>query len=484
MDAKKSKKMLDTLAVCYWLLVVMIYLVAGNQFHYTAVTSDALSANNAIGELVDGMTVTQRVTLPADTTTSLSLMAGTYGRANTGTLHMTLADETGTIVAAKDVDVSIFADGQYTTIGFDVPVEAQRDSVMTLTLTTTGCAPGNAVTIYCGNTVTAGRFDIVQQIAEADCYEVNGARGVGKLCVKVNGIKTLSFYKTYWLIVGGLFAVVAALCAMWWKQAMRGRNNPLVAVCTLYTRYAFLIKQLVARDFKTKYKRSALGMAWSFLNPLLTMSVQYVVFSPLFNSDIPNYPVYLLSGIVFFNFFSEAVSMGMTSITGNASLIKKVYMPKYIYPVSRVLSSLINFVISLVPLFLVMLVTGTRFTPALLLLVFDILCLLGFVTGMGLLLTTAMTFFQDTQFLWGVVSMMWMYLTPIFYPENIIPAQFLTFCHMNPMYQYITFARICIVDGVSPEPMAYFWCLLSSLVVLLLGIGVFKKHQDRFVLYL
>ena len=340
------------------------------------------------------------------------------------------------------------------------------------------------MTLYCGNTVTAGRFDIVQSIADADRYTINGEPGIGKLCVKVNGVKALSFYKVYWLIVSGAFLVIAACCVGWWKQAKRGKNNPLVSISTLYTRYAFLIKQLVSRDFKTKYKRSVLGMAWSFLNPLLTMSVQYIVFSTLFKSDIPNYPVYLLSGIVFMNFFNEAVSMGMTSITGNASLIKKVYMPKYIYPVSRILSSLVNFALAILPLFLVMILTGTAFRPSLLLLVFDILCMLGFVMGMGLMLTTAMTFFQDTQFLWGVVSMMWMYLTPAFYPESIIPARFLTLYHMNPMYQYITFASICIIDGISPEPMAYLWCIVSSLVVLALGVVTFKRHQDRFVLYL
>ncbi|MBR5225949.1 MAG: ABC transporter permease [Clostridia bacterium] len=262
------------------------------------------------------------------------------------------------------------------------------------------------------------------------------------------------------------------------------RNNPLYAVLVLCLRYDFLIKQLILRDFKTKYKRSTLGVAWSFLNPLMTMCVQYIVFSKLFRSDIPNYAVYLLTGIVFMNFFNEAVSMGMTSITGNASLIKKVYMPKYIYPIARVISSLINFVIALIPLMLVMMLNGLWPRPALLLLLFDIICLVGFITGMGLLLTTAMTFFQDTQFLWGVVSMMWMYLTPVFYPESIIPEKLLTLYHMNPMYQYVTFARICIIDGVSPEPMAYLWCILSSAAVFVLGVVVFKKHQDQFVLHL
>ena len=176
--------------------------------------------------------------------------------------------------------------------------------------------------------------------------------------------------------------------------------------------------------------------------------------------------------------------MGMTSITGNASLIKKVYVPKYIYPVSRVISSLVNFLIALIPLMLVMLLNGLWPRLSLLLLVFDILCLLGFVVGMGLLLTTAMTFFQDTQFLWSVVSMMWMYLTPIFYPESIIPVNMLALYRMNPMYQFITFARTCIIDGMSPEPMAYLGCIVSSVLALVLGIVVFKKNQDKFVLYL
>ena len=484
MDFKRSKKLLAVLATCYWVLAIIIHLVAGDQFRYTAVESDALSASSVIGEFVDGMTVTQTLIAPAEQTTGLKLQASTYGRANSGILHIVLTNEAEEVILSQDADVAKLEDGKYTSISFDMPLETKRGETLTLTLTTTGCAPGNAVTLYCGNTVMAGRFDIVQSIADADRYTINGEPGIGKLCVKVNGVKALSFYKVYWLIVSGAFAVIAACCVGWWKQAKRGKYNPLVSVSTLYTRYAFLIKQLVSRDFKTKYKRSVLGMAWSFLNPLLTMSVQYIVFSTLFKSDIPNYPVYLLSGIVFMNFFNEAVSMGMTSITGNASLIKKVYMPKYIYPVSRILSSLVNFALAILPLFLVMIFTGTAFRPSLLLLVFDILCLFGFVMGMGLLLTTAMTFFQDTQFLWGVASLMWMYLTPVFYPESIIPAKLLTLYHMNPMYQYITFARICIIDGVSPEPMAYLWCIVSSLVVLGLGIMTFKKNQDKFVLYL
>ena len=484
MDFKKSKNLLALLATLYWVMTIVIYLVAGDQFHFSRVTTDALSASAGVCEMVDDVTVTQRVVMPSDTVTGIDLMAATFGRTNSGTLHVALIDHNGERAAGASIDMAAFSDSQYTPIDFEEPLHTQPGAEMTLTLTTSGGNPGSTIVPYCGNAIMAGRADIIQDIPTEERYAINGEPGSGKLCVKVHGLRTLSFYRTYWIIVAGIFAVAAVSCAYWWKQAKQGKNNPLVAVCTLFTRYAFLLRQLVSRDFKTKYKRSMLGMAWSFLNPLLTMAVQYVVFSTLFKSDIPNYPVYLLTGIVFFNFFSEAVSMGMTSITGNATLIKKVYMPKYIYPVSRVISSLVNFAFAILPLFLVMLCTGTGFHLSLLLLIFDVLCLLGFVLGMGLLMTTAMTFFQDTQFLWGVVNLMWMYLTPVFYPESIISPSFLTLYRMNPMYQYLSFARTCIIDGVSPEPMAYFWCLASSLLVLVLGVVTFKRQQDKFVLYL
>ena len=484
MDFARSKRLLWRFAAIYWAFALLIYLAAGEGFHRMWVKGDALSPSIAVGELVDGVELTQRLIAPASTLSGVDVMAGTYGRANAGTLVLTLTDEDGTLLTAGRADVSSLPDGKYQTIYFDHAAQTQRGAPLLLTITSQGCAPGNAVTLYAGTSVTTGRFDIVRQIAEADRYALNGEKGGGRLCVQLNGVQELTFYWTYWLIVAGVFAAAAAMCLRWWRMAKRGVSNPLVSVCALITRYGFLLRQLVARDFKAKYKRSVLGMFWSFLNPLLTMAVQYIVFSTLFKSDIQYFPVYLLCGIVFFNFFSEAVSVGMTSITGNVALIKKVYVPKYIYPISRVISSLINFGLACIPLLLMTMLTGLRLGPSVVLLLFDVLCLLGFVTGMVLLLTTTMTFFQDTQFLWGVVSMMWMYLTPIFYPETIIPQKFLTVYHMNPMYQYVNFARICIIDGGSPAPAAYLWCIVSSVVVLLVGIMVFKKHQDQFILQL
>ena len=249
-------------------------------------------------------------------------------------------------------------------------------------------------------------------------------------------------------------------------------------------RYGFLMEQLVNRDFKAKYKRSVLGILWSFLNPLLMMMVQYVVFSTLFQSNIPNFPLYLLTGIVCFNFFNESTNMCLQSISGNAGLITKVYVPKYIYPVTRVLSSSINLMLSLIPLLLVMLITRTPIRPQVLLIVFGIFCLEIFCLGMGLILASLMVFFRDTQFIWGVLVTILNFATPIFYPESIIPARFMTLYKMNPLYHVIRFLRIVLMDGVSPEPKAYLLCLIACVVPLVLGVVVFKKNQDKFILYI
>lgn len=485
MNIEKSKRFLAILAVCYWVLVIIIGLVAGEQFQYTEVTSDAMSPAVVIGEIVEGVTVTQPLTAPADQIVGVELLVDTYGRTNTGTLQIQITNQEGEVLAEASADVSGFENVKYAEIPLDHPAQTQEGETVVLTLRAENCVEGNAISVYYGTSVSAGRVNVVQEIPQNERFVMGERTGEGRLCVKLNGInehREVLYY--FWVLSAAVFAITSLLCTKWWKDAKQGKNNPLAAVCTLYSRYSFLLKQLVLRDFKNKYKRSALGMLWSVLNPLLTMGVQYIVFSTLFKSDTANYPVYLLTGIVFFNYFSEAISQGMISITGNASLIKKVYMPKYIYPISKVLSSLVNFALSLLPLLVVMLITGTSVKPSMLLLLFDVFCLVCFVTGLVLLLTVAMTFFQDTQFLWNVVSMIWMYLTPIFYTESIIPQNMLKFYRMNPMYQYIMFARTCIIDGVSPAPTAYLWCLLSAAAVLVLGIVAFKKNQDKFVLCL
>ncbi len=249
-------------------------------------------------------------------------------------------------------------------------------------------------------------------------------------------------------------------------------------------KYRFLISQMVARDFKTKYKRSVLGVFWSFLNPLLTMSVYYFIFSTLFKSDVKNFAVYLMLGIVSFNFFNEACGMTLRAIVDNASLITKVYVPKYIYPLARIVSSAVNLLISLAPLIIIAALTGLEFHLSAFLSVYFLICLVIFSMGMSLMLSALMVFFRDIQFLWGILSMIWMQASAIFYPESILPDRFRIVLQINPLYHFIKNIRICVLDGVSPDPVNYLICLGIALFMLFIGACVFKKLQDRFVLYL
>ena len=483
MKNTEQKKLLLILASAYWLLALMIFGIAHEQFDHIGVESDALSATMTTGELYDGHKLSQSMTIPADTLTGVSLMTVPSAETN-GVLKIELSTDDEAALAAAEIKVRDLTASKYSYVQLDKPITGRLGETVTLTLTTEGCEPGKALIVYFGDSVIAGKFDIVKDIDQSDCFIMDGVQGQGVLCIKLSGEKHLGLQGLYWAIVIGFFAVVAVAFIHGQKKTEKGEPSLIINLLNAAIRYKFLMKQLVYRDFMAKYKRSVLGVFWSFLNPLMTMSVQYVIFSTLFRSDTPYYAVYLLTGLVFFNFFSEASSLGITSIIGNASLIKKVYMPKYIYPTSRVVSSLVNLGFSMIPLFLVALISGVAIRASILLLIFDLLCLLMFVCGMVLILSTMMTFFQDTQFLWGVVSMMWMYMTPIFYPETIIPAKFLTIYHMNPMYQYITFARICIIDGVSPAPSAYLWCLISGAVVLIIGAIVFKRNQDKFILHI
>lgn len=302
--------------------------------------------------------------------------------------------------------------------------------------------------------------------------------------INFNKLKNEELEGIFWIIVLSIFAV-ASIYSIWgYLRGKKGKNNLVISFLTLCTKYSSLLGQLVNRDFKIKYKRSILGVAWSFINPLLMMLVQYIVFSTLFKSDTANYPVYLLSGTVLFTFFNEASGFGLTSITSNSNLIKKVYIPKYIYPLSKLISSLINLGISMFLLAIIMVITKCPFTINLFLLIFDLACFIIFTFGVILILSTLNTFFQDVAFLWSVISMVWMYLTPIFYTERIIPQKFLALYHANPLYQYINFARICIIDGQAPNMICYIYCLVPAVIMLVLGLTVFKWKQNKFVLYL
>ena len=482
MSEKQVRKGCALVLAAYVILAASFYWISGDQLRFKEEEGTAINPSAPVGELVQGMEVRQAFTATGNEILSVSMLLSTYQRENTSRVVVEIVDSGGLVLAHTELSGQEIADNVVREVSFVQPVEVRPGGRYELVLTSPDGAPGNAITAWLGNTMPVARGEVPVEIT--DRLLVNGTPQEGMLHFSLLSRTHLWFGESYWYLATVAGLLLAGYCLHLCLTVRWGRSCLALRVVSAFQRYGYLMRQLVARDFKTKYKRSVLGVLWSFLNPLLTMMVQYIVFSTLFKSDIPNFRLYLLSGIVCFNFFSEATTMALQSIVGNASLITKVYVPKYIYPVSRVFSSTINLLLSLIPLLAVMLLTRTPVRSAILLLPFGLICLVGFCIGMGFILSTMMVFFRDTQFLWGVVSMLWMYATPIFYPESIIPAQYMAIYKCNPMYHIIRFVRIILIDGVSPEPKAYGLCLVASFVPLVVGAVIFKKNQDKFILNL
>lgn len=252
-----------------------------------------------------------------------------------------------------------------------------------------------------------------------------------------------------------------------------------------YKKYAFLMKELISRDFKVKYKRSVLGVFWSLLYPILTMAVMALVFTNVFKFSTPgvNYLVYLLSGLVLFNYFSEASNLAMSSVVANFSLINKVYMPKYIFPLSKCLFVGINFLLTLIPLYVIIFLTGTGVNVYHLLLPYVYICLLLFTIGIGFILSTIAVFLRDMFYIYGVIITLWTYLTPIMYDVSIIPAKYQIFMKLNPMYWFLDFARQIILYNQCPGIRNFVYCGIIGIMFLMVGIFLFKKNQDKFIYY-
>lgn len=249
--------------------------------------------------------------------------------------------------------------------------------------------------------------------------------------------------------------------------------------------YKDLVKQLVTKDIKLKYRRSFLGYLWSILNPLLIMAVMVIVFSQIFRFEVEHYPVYLIIGQTLFNFMSEATGQAIYSILGNAPLLKKVYVPKYIFTLSKVTSSLVNLLFSLGAMLIVFIVSRIQFSFYMLLIPLILLELYVFCLGLGMFLAQAAVFFRDIQYIYNVFITVWMYLTPIFYPISILPDNVRSLVvNLNPMYFYIEQFRTIVLEQRLPEMHLVAGGCVAATIALVLGIWSFLKSQDKFILYI
>ncbi|MDD2957074.1 MAG: ABC transporter permease [Lachnospiraceae bacterium] len=249
--------------------------------------------------------------------------------------------------------------------------------------------------------------------------------------------------------------------------------------------YKDLIKELVGRDLKLKYRRSFLGYVWSVLNPLLIMIVMTVVFSAMFKKNIENYPVYLLIGRMTFDFLTNSTNTAMRSVTGNAALLKKTYIPKYIFTLSKVTSGLVDFILSLGALLIVMVATRSSFHWQMIMIPLVLIQLYVFCLGLGFLLASLNVFFRDIQYIYKAVTTAWMYLTPIFYPLEQLPGALqLLIKVFNPMYYYVSQFRDMVLYGRIPGPRIFWGGWFIAFLMLLIGVWCFQKQKDKFILYI
>ena len=248
-------------------------------------------------------------------------------------------------------------------------------------------------------------------------------------------------------------------------------------------RYRELIWALALKELKIRYKRSVLGFLWALLNPALLMLVMTLVFSTLMRFDIPHYPIFLLSVLLPWTFFSQSLAYSVESIVGNGDLIKKVRVAKLVFPVAAIVSNLINLGLSLIPLAMLVPLMGHTFYWTWLYLPVPLLALVLFTLGMTFFFATANVYYRDVAHILQVVLSVWFYLTPIFYSLDFIPAKHRWIFKLNPLIYFVNGFRLAVYYGMLPKAPSIVASFVCGFVSLFIGFAIFRKYQDDFVFY-
>ncbi|MEG1060962.1 MAG: ABC transporter permease [Oscillospiraceae bacterium] len=252
-----------------------------------------------------------------------------------------------------------------------------------------------------------------------------------------------------------------------------------------FHKYKYLLQNLIVRDIKVKYRRSILGVAWSLLNPLLMMFILNAVFSRIFRFQIPNFPLYLITGQILFGFFNEATSAAIFSIVDASSLIKKVYIPKYMFPIEKVLFGFVNLVFSIPAIAVMMLMFRVPFSPVMFMCVFPLISMLMFTLGFSLVISALCVFFRDLKHLYSVLITAWMYLTPIIYPLSELEGSWIYYIALlNPLTWYVEYFRQTLIYATMPTAVMNCMCFGYGALFIIVGLLMFKKLQDKFILYI
>jgi len=251
-----------------------------------------------------------------------------------------------------------------------------------------------------------------------------------------------------------------------------------------WQQYNFLFEELVKRDFKKRYKRTVLGIAWSMLGPLLHIAVMVLVFGHFFGNKIPHYVIFVFSGQLVFSFFRESTSSGMQSLMADSGIFTKLKVPKYLFLLSRNVSSLVNLSLTLLIFFLFVVLDGIPFHHRFFLLIYPMVTLMLFNVGVGLILSALFVFFRDIQYLYDIFIMLLMWMSAIFYNIETFPWKIQQLFLLNPIFAHIHYFRLIVLHGVVPAWHIHLICALYAGVSLLIGGFFYKKYNYRFVYYM
>lgn len=256
-------------------------------------------------------------------------------------------------------------------------------------------------------------------------------------------------------------------------------NNILIK----FKKNRFLFEELVKRDFKKKYKRTVLGMLWSVLSPLLTLLVMKLVFTEFFGRTIEHYTIYLFCGQLIYFYYTDATNGGMTSLVTNSGIFTKVNVPKYMFLLSKNVSSLINFGLTLLVFFAFVALDGIDFTWKFIMLLYPICCLIVFNIGVGLILSALFVMFKDIEYLYSVFTLMLMYCSAIFYNIEVYSQKVQQLFYLNPVFVYIQYFREIVLENAIPQPSLHLLAAFYAIIVIIIGAYIYKKYNHRFLYY-
>ncbi len=466
-------KVLKIGTIIILLMGIIYFFVSYSQLKYSYYREAFSGIDNVrtIGKLEDNSVIVQEFQANGEYIKGIELEFANYGYTPQGQINV-LVENDDIVFANETIDAAMLPDSSTYYVNFGGRKKIDQKSVIRIEIVAKNIGRDSTLTLWMRD-----KYQGTSLLLDNKSIE-------GTLVMIPDEYVEGNFVPKYVLTIGILLLCWILFILYEKKIEKQGEKNAGTEIVHIFDNYYFLLSQLVSRDFKTKYRRSYLGIMWSLLSPIFMMIIVSSVFSFVFRFDIENFPVYLILGQITFSVFSEATQIAGTTITGAGQLIKKVYLPKYIFPLSKVTFSFVNFMLSFVAAFGVMAFYGIKPSINMLFLPLWIIEFYIFTLGFSMLLSAAMVFFRDIQHLYSLIVLAWGYVTPIFYPVSSLSGWMQTVMNFNPLYHYIRYIREILLYGNCPSLNLNILCLLMAIVSFFIGATYFYKKQRQFILYI